>query len=101
MVAATHPGAEELAVAGHVQPQAATPRLEVVAQALAVRIHSQPLSVGSSSSWHQYEEHRGAEIQRQVGAPATLHQMRAGLTRRARRMPLAGVAWPSPMIFAV
>jgi hypothetical protein len=31
-----------------------------------------------SSSQHHYEEHHGAEVQHQVGSPATLRQARAG-----------------------
>jgi hypothetical protein len=68
--AAVHPDAAELAVAGRAQPWATVHQPEAAAQAQAVRVRSQPLSVGSSSSRHHCVEHCGAEIQSQVGAPA-------------------------------
>jgi hypothetical protein len=54
------------------------PALAVAAQAKAVEVCSEPLSVRSTSSQHHCEEHYGAEIQCQEGAPVILRQMCAG-----------------------
>jgi hypothetical protein len=67
---AVHPDAAEPAVARRAQPWATAHQPEATAQAQVVRVRSQPLSVGSSSSRHHCVEHCGAEIQSQVGAPA-------------------------------
>jgi hypothetical protein len=48
---------EIAAAAGHKLPQAVAPVLAVAAQAKAVEVCSEPLSVRSMSSQHHYEEH--------------------------------------------
>jgi hypothetical protein len=48
--------------AEHARPRAATPAPAAVAQAKAVEVHSEPLSVESTLSRHHCEEHYGAEI---------------------------------------
>jgi hypothetical protein len=69
---------EPVAEAMHARPQAVVHASAVAAQAKAAEVCSEPLSVGSTSSWHHCEEHCGAEIQRQEGTPVTLPRMRAG-----------------------